>query len=170
MSSSSCRLCPFKNVRHLRRVYICVSAILPVLPLLRLRIAAGRVARESRAWPAVSPHRHSGGRPVHRAERGTIKALDLLRILPFLCSQSIGVFTLFGCAANKTGAPRKEKNFRHFSASSFLELINVRSAYLIHMIFVRGILKHTKLHPYGAGSPFCFDRPDPRHLLCLVHP
>lgn len=42
---------------------------LPVLPLLRLRIAAGRVARESRAWPAVSPHRHSGGRPVHRAER-----------------------------------------------------------------------------------------------------
>lgn len=26
--------------------------------------------------------------------------------------------------------------------------------YLIHMIFVRGILKHTKLHPYGAGSPF----------------
>lgn len=22
------------------------------------------------------------------------------------------------------------------------------------MIFVRGILKHTKLHPYGAGSPF----------------
>lgn len=42
---------------------------LPVLPLLRLRIAAGRVARESRVWPAVSPHRHSGGRPVHRAER-----------------------------------------------------------------------------------------------------
>ena len=26
--------------------------------------------------------------------------------------------------------------------------------YLIHMIFVRGILKHTKIHPYGAGSPF----------------
>lgn len=49
--------------------YICVSAIYPFYLLLRLRIAAGRVARESRAWPAVSPHRHSGGRSVHRAER-----------------------------------------------------------------------------------------------------
>ena len=72
----------------------------------------------------------------------------------FVILQSIGVFTLFGCAADKTGAPRKEKSPGVFG--KFVLEIDKCSfgIYLIHMIFVRGILKHTKLHPYGAGSPF----------------
>ena len=67
----------------------------------------------------------------------------------FVILQSIGVFTLFGCAADKTGAPRKEKSPGVFG--KFVLEIDKCSfgIYLIHMIFVRGILKHTKLHPYG---------------------
>ena len=45
--------------------YICVSTIYPFYLFCGYALRQG----ESRAWPAVSPHRHSGGRPVHRAER-----------------------------------------------------------------------------------------------------
>lgn len=105
-------------------------------------------------------------------ENGTIKAAGVFYGYSsiFVILQSIGVFTLFGCAAGKTGAPRKEKSPGVFG--KFVLEIDKCSfgIYLIHMIFVRGILKHTKIHPYGAGSPVYFDRPDPRHLPCLVHP
>ena len=89
-------------------------------------------------------------------ENGTVKAAGVFYGYSsiFVILQSIGVFTLFGCAADKTGAPRKEKSPGVFG--KFVLEIDKCSfgIYLIHMIFVRGILKHTKLHPYGAGSPF----------------
>ena len=89
-------------------------------------------------------------------ENGTIKAAGVFYGYSsiFVILQSIGVFTLFGCAADKTGAPRKEKSPGVFG--KFVLEIDKCSfgIYLIHMIFVRGILKHTKIHPYGAGSPF----------------
>lgn len=89
-------------------------------------------------------------------ENGTIKAAGVFYGYSsiFVILQSIGVFTLFGCAADKTGAPRKEKSPGVFG--KFVLEIDKCSfgIYLLHMIFVRGILKHTKLHPYGAGSPF----------------
>ena len=89
-------------------------------------------------------------------ENGTVKAAGVFYGYSsiFVILQSIGVFTLFGCAADKTGAPRKEKSPGVFG--KFVLEIDICSfgIYLIHMIFVRGILKHTKLHPYGAGSPF----------------
>ena len=89
-------------------------------------------------------------------ENGTVKAAGVFYGYSsiFVILQSVGVFTLFGCAADKTGAPRKEKSPGVFG--KFVLEIDKCSfgIYLIHMIFVRGILKHTKLHPYGAGSPF----------------
>ena len=74
----------------------------------------------------------------------------------FVILQSVGVFTLFGCAAEQKPAhPRKRKNSPGVFGKFVLEIDKCSfGIYLIHMIFVRGILKHTKLHPYGAGSPF----------------
>ena len=105
----------------------------------RRQILGGAAAGE--AGPAVRPCETAGfhGISVFQIRSGQHK---------------IGVFTLFGCAADKTGAPRKEKSPGVFG--KFVLEIDKCSfgIYLIHMIFVRGILKHTKLHPYGAGSPF----------------
>lgn len=64
-------------------------------------------------------------------ENGTVKAAGVFYGYSsiFVILQSVGVFTLFGCAADKTGAPRKEKR-PAFSANLFWRLINVRSAFI----------------------------------------
>ncbi|MGN0479017.1 MAG: hypothetical protein ACI4GO_06260, partial [Hominenteromicrobium sp.] len=67
----------------------------------------------------------------------------------FVIFQSVGLFSMLD---------RQEAHGRLGWGKKLLLRIDSCSfgIYLIHMIFVRGILKHTAIHPYGAGSPFIF--------------
>lgn len=85
-------------------------------------------------------------------QSGGPQSLDLLYGYSsiFVVLQSVGMFAWFTSSQKAQKAPgRVQKALLVFDACSF-------GVYLIHMIFVRGILKHTAIQPYGAFSPLIF--------------
>lgn len=67
----------------------------------------------------------------------------------FVILQSVGLFSMLNQERPRERLSAAKRLLLKLDACSF-------GIYLIHMIFVRGVLKHTGIHPYGTGSVFIF--------------